>query len=90
MPEHYITMGRSRFLSQLHMHADNVPPSLPRRYLETHHIGPKLLHRLHYEVGFGAVEKCDAAAVSARHIRRDDAVAVRPPGVDAICDLQYP
>ena len=48
------------------------------------YIVPKLLHRLHHELWFGAVEKCDAAAVSARRIRRDDAIAKRPAGVDPI------
>ena len=38
-------------------------------------------------MGCGAVEKCDAAAVLARRIRRDDAVAGRPAGVDAICEF---
>ena len=35
-------------------------------------------------MGFGAVEKCDAAAVLAQRIRRNDTVAGRPTGVDTI------
>ena len=38
--------------------------------------------------GCGAVKKCNAAAVSAWRIRRDDVVASRPAGVDAICEFR--
>ena len=50
---------------------DYVPESPPRRHLENHHIRPTPLHRLHHEVGCGAVKKCNAAAVSARRLRRE-------------------
>ena len=39
------------------------------------------------KVGCEAVEKCDAAAVSAWRIRCDDFVAGQPAGVDAICEF---
>ena len=54
-----------------------------------HRGGVALFHRLHREAGCGAVEECDAAAVSARRISRDDCVAGRPAGVDAIIFLIY-
>ena len=44
----------------------------------------KLLHRLDREVWFRAVVNCNAAAVSAWRVRRDDAIAGRPAGVDSI------
>ena len=62
--------------------AENIATDIATAGLED--MGTKLLHRLHHEVGFGAVEKCDAAAVSARRIRRNDAIAGRPAGVDSL------
>ena len=97
IPRHH--QVRARWLSsylrdqRLHGHfvlegnvcPDDVPASLPCCHLKYHHIRPAPLHRLHHEVGCGAVKKCYAAAVSDRRIRCDDFVAGRPAGVDAIC-----
>ena len=62
----------------------DVPSPRPRCYLESDHIWPKLPHHLHREVWRREVEDCNAAAVSARRGCRDDAIDVRPAGVDSI------
>ena len=49
-----------------------------------HRGGVKFFYRLHREVWFRAVENCDAAAVSARRVCRNDAIAGQPAGVDSI------
>ena len=76
---------RSVFGGKVHSHY--VPPPRPRRDLEPNEVGSKLLHRLHHKVWRRAVEDCDTAAVSAWRVRRDDAIAGRPAGVDNISEF---
>ena len=76
---------RSVFRGEVHSHY--VPPPRPLSELEPNAVGSKLLHLLHHEVWRKAVEDCDTAAVSARCVRRDDAIAGRPAGVDNISEF---
>ena len=67
----------------------NVPSPCPRRELKSDDIGPELPHRLQGEVWSRAVENCDAAAVSARRVRRNDAISGQPAGVDSISKFGF-
>ena len=57
--------------------------------MEADHIRPELPHSLHCKVRRWAVEDCDATAVSSQRIRRNDALAGRPAGVDSIGKLCF-
>ena len=59
----------------------DVPLQRPRHHLESDDVGAKLLDSLHRKVRRRPAEDCHSATVSARRIRRDDAIPRRPTGV---------
>ena len=62
----------------------SVTASRPCHQLESDDVWAKFLDGLHRKVRRRPVEDCHSAAVSDRHILRDDAIPSRPAGVDPI------
>ena len=67
----------------------DVPPPLPCRQMESDDVGSEFLDGLHRKMRRRPVEHCHSAPVSAWRVRRDDAIPIRPAGVDAVRDLCF-